>query len=74
MRQAREVIEQFSFGHAARQVLKDVVHRDARPLDAGFAAANGGVDGDAVFEWHESMIQDGVKLVGSRSTYLPYFF
>ena len=42
-----EIVENLGDGHAAAEVIEHVGHRDAGAPDAGFAAADGGVNGDA---------------------------
>ena len=44
----RKILENFTLSHATRKVLEDVVDGDARPRDAGFAAANIGLYRDAL--------------------------
>ena len=51
-RQSREVPQDIVLRHPASQILEDVVHGDARALDARFAAADGGVNDDAILVGH----------------------
>ena len=48
-----KVGEDFLFGHAAGEIVEDIVNRDAEPADARFAAALVGFDRDDVLVAHE---------------------
>lgn len=53
-RQIREIIQHFRHAHSSAEVIKDICHRDARPPDAGFAAADARVNCDAISVVHKS--------------------
>jgi len=48
-----KVGEDFLFGHAAGEIVEDIVNRDTKPSDARFAAALVGFDRDDVLVVHE---------------------
>jgi hypothetical protein len=54
--QAWEVCQNFSFGHAARQVLEDVIDGDAGSSDARFAASHIWCDGDTFEQVHAGSV------------------
>ena len=49
-----KVREDFLFGHAAGEIVEDIVDRDTKPTDARFAAALVGLDRDDMLVVHES--------------------
>jgi hypothetical protein len=53
----REVGQDLLLAHTAREVLEDVLHRDACAADAGLPAPDSGIDRDALLPIHAGIIR-----------------